>query len=127
VLEAQAQLAPCLPFYLIVSVDVVLRVIPATVALNVSVHVPWITLLFALKATVELTGAAPKLIEDGVIRHVVLVGLPEQPSPTVPVRFALGVTVIVNCAWCPEEMVCPPCNSLISAWLDFPPYQSRSP
>lgn len=79
---------------------------PARVPLKVSVHVPWITLLFAFKVTVEATGAAPRLIEDGVIEHVVLVGLPEQPSATVPVRFALGVTVIMNWAWCPEGMVC---------------------
>ena len=74
--------------------------------MNVSVHVPWITLLFAFKVTVELTGFAPRLTEDGLIEHVVLVGLPEHPSVTVPVRFGLDVTVIVNCPWCPEGMVC---------------------
>jgi len=92
--------------YLMVNVDIALRLMPASVPLNVSVHVPWVTFLLAIKVTVELTGTAPRLIEDGLIEQVVLAGFPEHPRATVPVKFALGVTAIVNCAWCPEGMVC---------------------
>jgi hypothetical protein len=66
---------------------VALRLIPFRVPLNVSVHVPWVTFLLAIKLMVDLTGAAPKLIEEGVIEQVVLAGLPEHPSATVPVRW----------------------------------------
>ena len=55
--------------------------------------------------TVDLIAFPRRLSTDGEIVQVAFFGVPEQFRFTDPARPAIGVTVMVYVAWCPEEIV----------------------
>ena len=74
--------------------------------MKVRVQVPCVTFLLAFRVTVDLIGAPCRLSTLGLILQVVLGMGFVQLRFTVPVRPPAGVTVTVNVAIWPEEIVC---------------------